>query len=218
MEPRVVWYSRIAEGGTVFFFVVMYFAFLFIQPELNPLYRFGSEYAAGRMGWLMKLAFFCWAAGLLAFAAAMAKGLDSEARSRVAIGLFLLAGVGVALAGVFDGDLQIRNENPPPRWVEPPPSNEQMRHAVAGLVAFFSIMPGAILVSRRLRAAGRLHGRYRWLHLLSWLLPATFVAMVAVFVPSGLAGLGQRVFLILVFTWIVVVARGLGTGAFSLRR
>jgi len=219
MESRVVWYSRIAGGGTIFMFVVMYVAFLFIQPELNPLYRFGSEYAVGRMGWLMKLAFFCWGAALFAFALAMAKGLDREVRSRIAILLFLLAGVGVSFSGVFDSDLQILNENPPPRWVEPPAaSDEQIRHALGGLIAFFSIMPGAILVSRRLRAAGKLHGRYRWLPLLSWLLPVAFVSMVAVFIPIGLAGLGQRIFLALVFIWVVVVARGLEKGAFSSRR
>ena len=54
----VVISARIAMVATVFYFFVMYVAFVFIQPELNPMYRFGSEYAVGRMGWLMKLAFF----------------------------------------------------------------------------------------------------------------------------------------------------------------
>lgn len=37
-------------------------------------------------------------------------------------------------AGVHDSDLQVRNDDPPPRWVEPPASREQVRHAVGGLV------------------------------------------------------------------------------------
>jgi hypothetical protein len=74
-------------------------AFVFIQPELNPLYRFGSEYSLGRMGWLMKLALFVWGGGMLALAPAMAKGLDTASCSRTAIILFAVGGVGVFLAG-----------------------------------------------------------------------------------------------------------------------
>lgn len=210
--------ARGAMAATIFFFLVMYVAFVFIQPELNPLYRFGSEYAVGRMGWLMKLAFFVWSAGLFAFALAMAKGLDSEARSRVAVVLFVIAAAGIFLSGVFDSDLQVLNENPPPRWTEPPPSKEQMLHAVAGLVGLISLMAGAGFASRRLRRAGRLQARYRWLRLLAWATPAAFVAFATIFVSIGLAGLGQRIFLVLVFIWLLIAARGLQTGAFLPRR
>ena len=79
-------------------------------------------------------------------------------------------------------------------------------------------MPGAGLVSRRLRIAGRLHGGYRWLRYLSWLVPAAFIAMFAVFAPYGLTGLGQRIFLALFFLWLIIAARGLETGAFSKRQ
>ena len=49
-EPNpVALYTRITIAGTVFFFSVMYIAFVFIQPELNPIHRFGSEYSVGRM-------------------------------------------------------------------------------------------------------------------------------------------------------------------------
>lgn len=218
LNLSVTWYSRVAIAGTLFIFAVVYIAFLFIQPELNPLYRFGSEYAVGRMGWLMKAAFFCWGVSLFAFAAAMAKGLDSQAKSRVGIVLFALAGVGIFLSGVFDSDLQIANQNPPPLWIEPPPSNEQIRHGVAGIIAFFSLIIGAGLVSRRLRVSGRLHGKYRWLRLLSWLSPVAFIVFVTVFIPHGFAGLGQRLFILIVFLWIVLAAHGLQKGAFSASR
>lgn len=215
MNVSVTLYARIAIAGTVFFFVTMYVAFLLIQPELNPVHRFGSEYAVGRMGWLMKAAFFCWGSGLLALALAMAKGLDSEARSRMGIALFAVAAVGIILSGVFDSDLQIRNENPPPLWIEPPPSEEQVWHGASGLVGLSSLMMGAGLVSRRLRVAGRLHGRYRWLRVLSWLSPVAFVAFATVFVPLGLAGLGQRLFLLSLFLWVILAARGLDRAVFS---
>lgn len=214
MNLSVTWYSRFAIVGTVLMFTVVYIAFPVIQPELNPLYRFGSEYAVGRMGWLMKAAFFFWGISLLAFAVAIAKGLDSEAKSRIAVVLFAVAAVGIFLSGVFDSDLQVRNENPPPIWVEPPPSDEQIWHGVSGIVAFLGLMIGAGLFSRRLRISGRLHGQYRWLRLLSWLAPVAFIGFITVFIPHGLAGLGQRLFVLILLLWIVLAAHGLLKGAF----
>jgi hypothetical protein len=49
----------------------------------------------------------------------MAKGLDAASRSKVAIVFFVVGRVGVFLAGGFDSDLQVLNDNPPPLWVEP---------------------------------------------------------------------------------------------------
>jgi hypothetical protein len=38
----------------------------FLKRELDPSWRMISEYEIGRFGWLMRLAFFCWGASLLA--------------------------------------------------------------------------------------------------------------------------------------------------------
>lgn len=45
----VVISARIAIAATVFYAFVMYVAFAFIQPELNPLYRYGSEYSGAML-------------------------------------------------------------------------------------------------------------------------------------------------------------------------
>lgn len=215
MDPGPRLLARASIAGSAFFVVVMYVAFLFIQPELNPLYRYGSEYVVGRMGWLMKTAFFVWGTGLVAFALAKATGLDREARSHAGIALFAIAAVGVFVAGTFDSDLQVLNPAPPPFWIEPPASDAQQLHALGGMVAFFAIMPGAGLVSRRLRRAGRLRGPYRWLRPLSWLTFALFIAFAFGFASMGLAGLGQRLFLGALFTWLLMAGWGLGSGAFA---
>ena len=210
--------ARIAIAATVFYAFVMYVAFVFIQPELNPMYRYGSEYAVGRMGWLMKLAFFVWSGGLMALAFAMAKGLDAESRSYAAIILFVIGALGVFSAGVFDSDLQVLNENPPPRWVEPPASDEQILHAASGMIGLISLMIGTGIASRRLRRAGRLSSKYRILQILSWLMPAAFIAMATLFASYGLVGLGQRIFLALMFAWLLIAAHGLSVSAFSSHR
>lgn len=72
-------------ASVLFYAIVMYVAFVFIHPELDPLYRYGREYAVGLAGWLMKLAFFVWAGGLAAPTYSMAKGLDAQSRSIAAL-------------------------------------------------------------------------------------------------------------------------------------
>jgi len=207
--------ARIAIAGTIFFVFVMFIAFVFIQPDLNPLYRFGSEYSVGRMGWLMKGAFFVWGAGLTAFVLVMVKGLDTEARSNVAIILFSLGALGIFFSGVWDTNLQVPNEAPPPHWIEPPSSLESDLHDLAGIVGLLGLIVGAGIVSRRLRIANRLHGKYRALRPISWAVPFAFVAFATFFVPYGLAGLGQRFFLLLLAAWILIAAQGFAVGAFS---
>lgn len=174
--------ARIALGGTTFFAVVMFIVFVFVQPELNPLYRFGSEYAVGRMGWLMKVAFYVWSAGLVAFAASIHQGLDDEACSVMGVSLVALAAVGIFLAGVWDSDLQVLNEQPPPRWIELPNSEESNLHNIASFVGLFSLMGGAGLITRRLRKAGRLRGGYRASRPISWVVPVSFAAFASFFV------------------------------------
>lgn len=209
--------ARIAMLGSVFFAIVMYVVFVFIQPELNPIHRYGSEYSVGRWGWLMKLAFFVWGGGILALALAMAKGLDTAARSNTAVVLFIVGGVGIFLAGAFDSDLQVLNENPPPLWVEPPPTEEETIHTTAAFVGLLSLMTGAGFATRRLRRAGRLATEYRTLRWLTWLTPIAFITFAVFLVDLGLAGLGQRIFLALMFAWQIIAANGLATNAFSSR-
>lgn len=215
MNPTSVTYARFTIVGAGFFFIVMFVAFPFIQPELDPLERWGSEYAAGRLGSLMVTAFAFLAIGVAALGLGLAAGLDPEARSRAGNVLLLVAAVGFLGSGVFVTDLQVLNENPPPRWVEPPPSPEMIGHLLSSLVAFLGLLPAAGLISRRLRLAGRLRGGYRWLRILAWAMPLGLLAVMFYFEPRGIEGLGQRIFIAMMLAWLLIAAQGLRKGAFG---
>jgi hypothetical protein len=47
-------------------FLAILFLLHFLKRELDPSWRMISEYEIGRFGWMMRLAFFCWGASLLA--------------------------------------------------------------------------------------------------------------------------------------------------------
>jgi hypothetical protein len=215
MKGNAANYARITIAGVCIFMVTMYVAFVFIQPELDPIQRFGSEYVHGRMGWLMRIAFFCLAGGLLSFAAAMTAGLDAMTRSSTAAILFALGALGILLSGIFDTDLQIPAMDSRRRRVDPAAvSQHHMVHLGAGVGAFLSIVLGIAIATRRLQRAGRLHGEFRGLILLSWLAPLTLVVFNVWLIPAGFAGLGQRVFLAVVFAWLLLAARGFVKSAF----
>lgn len=204
--------ARVTTAGVGLFVVVMYVAFVFIQPELNPLQRFGSEYVVGTAGWLMKIAFFCLAAALIALVLAMALGLDPETRSPTGMILFTVGALGILFAGIFDTDLQVRTAT---GWGEASAvSKEHVAHFVSGVIAFMSLLPAMAVVSHRWWRAGVLRNGYIWLVYLSWLAPVGFIAFNVWFIPAGLAGLGQRLFLGLVFAWLLLASRAFLKGAF----
>jgi len=73
----------------------------FLKPELDPSWRMISEYEIGRFGWLMRLAFFCWGASVLALSFAIQSSLQHTSG---AIGRWWLIVIAVAHfgAGVFE--------------------------------------------------------------------------------------------------------------------
>ena len=52
-------------------FLGILFLLHFLKRELDPSWRMISEYEIGRFGWMMRLAFFCWGASVLALLVAI---------------------------------------------------------------------------------------------------------------------------------------------------
>jgi hypothetical protein len=84
-------------------FVVVLLSLHLIEPEFDPTWRFISEYALGRFGWLMNLAFLTLATSL--FSAGMA--ILSQIRTVVGyVGLAILgiSAIGILIAAMFTTD------------------------------------------------------------------------------------------------------------------
>ena len=83
-------------------FLVLLAALLVLKPEIDPAWRFISEYAIGRHGWMMTLAFLALAACCVATVIA----LWSQVRlgGRIGTGFLLIGALGLTLAGIFTTD------------------------------------------------------------------------------------------------------------------
>jgi hypothetical protein len=77
-------------------FLIILFLLHFLKRELDPSWRMISEYEIGRFGWMMRLAFFCWGASVLAMLITIWPSLQPI--SRWWFVLIVIAHVG---AGVF---------------------------------------------------------------------------------------------------------------------
>jgi hypothetical protein len=174
-----------------------------LQSDLDPLVHFMSEYAVREGGWLMKVAFFFFAAGQAGLVAALLSGVPRPARSGTGVILLAISCLGILGAGTFDTVL-----------LGSPITQEGALHGLSSVLTFFTAVPGMIVVSRRLRSAGRLHGKYRVLPGLGGLVLVLLLAFAFGF-PIEPAGLAQRLFITAMFAWLLLCAGGLWSGAFE---
>jgi hypothetical protein len=91
-------------------FLILLIVLHFLKPELDPSWRFISEYAIGDYGWMMALAFLCLALGYIALFVAIRSQLPRFA-GRVGLALLLVSATGVILAGIFTTDPITATEN-----------------------------------------------------------------------------------------------------------
>lgn len=134
--------GRVAMGSAIA--VVGLIALLhLVKPELDPSWRFLSEYSVGANGWLMKLAFFSWAIGCLGLFVALGR---KTAPLRATIGRWLLPVVAIALvaAALFDQDPMTAREA----------STHGMLHALSSLVGIPGVPIAAMLLSADRRCGG----------------------------------------------------------------
>jgi hypothetical protein len=73
----------------------------FLSPEFDPSWRVISEYAFGHYGWVLSLMFLAWGVSTWALAGAIRSQVKSKA-GKAGLALLLVAGLGEAMASVFD--------------------------------------------------------------------------------------------------------------------
>jgi len=91
-------------------FVVLLTALHLIKPELDPSWHFISEYAIGRYGWLMVLAFLSLALSYVSLFVAIRSQLRTIV-GRIGLALLLVSALGLTTAAIFTTDPITVSEN-----------------------------------------------------------------------------------------------------------
>jgi Sec61beta family. len=95
--------AKIAIGATLVFMIALILLH-FIKPELDPSWRFISEYAIGDYGWMMTIAFFIWAISYLALYKALQPHIKDSRSGKFGLALLWVSAAGLILAGLFVTD------------------------------------------------------------------------------------------------------------------
>jgi uncharacterized protein DUF998 len=181
-----------------------------LSPEFDPSYRLMSEYALGRYGWVLSLTFLAW--GVSSWALALTIQPQVRGRGgRIGLVFLVVAGLGQALASVFD-------------------LRQDVMHDLAGALGILGLPVAAMLVTRSLgRNPGWARVRRPLLVLanLTWisviLFAAAFVLLTATFIqvdgslpaqapqalPHGVIGLvgwANRLLVVVDCAWVVAAA------------
>ena len=135
-----------------------------LSPEFAPSWRMVSEYAFGHYGWVLSLMFLSWGISSWALAVAICSQVQTKA-GRVGLWFLVVAGIGEAMASVFD-------------------VTHDTGHSIAGLLGVGGFPVAALLLSVGLGHTEAWRGAKKtllWIANLSWisvvLLMATLVLM-----------------------------------------
>ncbi len=182
-----------------------------LSPEFDPAWRMVSEYALGRYGWVLSLLFLAWGVSSWALAVALWSQVSTRA-GKVGVCLLVVAGLGEALASVFD-------------------ITHDTGHSIAGVLGVGGFPIAAVVLSVSLGRVPAWRGAKRpllWLAHLSWisvvLLGATLMLMTVQFaqayggqlpqqapahLPAGVLGLdgwADRLFVVSACVWVLLAA------------
>jgi hypothetical protein len=153
------WVAILATGATLILLAALHV----LSPEFSPSWRVISEYALGHYAWVLSLMFLCWGISSWALAAAIRSQIHTKA-GRVGLWFLMIAGIGEAMASIFD-------------------ITHEVGHGIAGLLGVIGFPIAALLLTVALgrneswRTARR---ALLWIANLSWISVVLLIATLAI--------------------------------------
>jgi hypothetical protein len=99
--------SQMTPAYATIFFAALFLFLLtllhFLKRELDPSWRMISEYEIGRFGWMMRIAFFCWGASVIALLVTIWPSLQSVS-GVISRWWFVVIAAALFGAGIFKTD------------------------------------------------------------------------------------------------------------------
>jgi len=167
----------------------------FLEPQISTAWDLVSDYELGSYGWMMRLAFFCFAIYGIAMFVALRPYVQTR-KGRYGLLLLLIAGViGGVGAGIFTTD---------PTYAQTSTTIGDL-HTLCGLTYILGFPIAATFISRDLAANSKWLAHRRWVNLVTILVWTG----VAAFVLEGLivlSGYPNRYMVVIYQVWILVVA------------
>lgn len=180
-----------------------------VKPGLSPASHMLSEYAIGDQGWIMKLAFFAWAASCLLLVMAIRSYIHTMA-GKIGLVLLFIVGLSLVMAGIFVMD-------PPTASPEELTTHGNLHglsamigipgHAIAALLISFSLKQNPEWFKAKTTLVRFAH--FTWISLLL-LFASVFIMMSqsgGKFTGDNAVGWFNRLLVFSYCAWLIVTAR-----------
>jgi hypothetical protein len=168
-----------------------------VQPGLSPVDHFVSEYAYGRLGWLVPFGYVLAGSGTLVLVWPLMARFGMTGWALASAGSLTVIGLGLIATGLTRIDIA----GPDGGLVS---TNSGQLHELASYVAVFGLVAGAFVIPATFRRDPLLSKSMSALRLFRWLLLASLI-VVLLARPLGVVGLGQRLFLVVALSWLILV-------------
>ena len=189
-------------------FLILYIVLHAIEPEVDPTWNTTSEYAIGRHGWIMVIAFLAQAFSY----AALFVAIKSQLRTipgRIGLGLLLVGAVAMTIGGTFVAD--------PITTPQDALSTRGTIHGIGAGLGMLAIPLAALIISGSLARKNRAWSRARrpllWTAGLSVASLVGFFAVNAAMLPSDgtygpdvLIGVPDRLMQLANSAWLITIA------------
>lgn len=189
-------------------FMALLFVLHFIKPEIDPSWRFISEYALGDHGWLMNAAFIALGISFSSLYVAIKTFVWQTIAGKVGAVLLLVSAAGLVLAGTFNTD---------------PITASDHERTVGGTIHAFGGTLGIAMPFAVIMIYFGLRKNEAWLNRIKYILLATavstigflfsFISLAAIlsqsngkFGPDVMIGWPNRIEIICYCIWLLVAA------------
>ena len=189
--------ARLATLALVLFgyFAVVLVALHVIRPDYTPVDHMISDYAVGRMGWLMTTAFVALGFGCLSLALGLWRSGPKTVSALIARLFLIVVFFGLMVTAAFATDLETAKDTP-----------HGTIHTVSFLVNIVSVLIAALTLTFSFGA----DPRWKSSRLASLLIA---VALIVAFVVQFLSlhrgapyGITNRIFVVVFMSWLVFAA------------
>lgn len=194
--------------GAAALFLVLLAVLHIVKPEFDPSWRFVSEYAIGRHGWIMMLAFTSLALSCIALVPAIRSQIETTG-GRIGLILLLVVAVALIVAGIFVAD--------PITAGQDQLTTHGKFHGLAASIGIPGLPLAAVLISRSLsrnkawsaaRLILRLTAHLTWVSVL--LMSVSMFLMLSkaqgTFGPDVLIGWPNRLVVLSYCAWLMTVS------------
>ena len=193
------------SGASVF--LILLGVLHIITPELSPSWRSVSEYAIGKNGWVMTLAFLSLAASCAALCSAVRPEVTTRG-GRIGIILLYVVAVSMVVAGIVAMD--------PITASKDELTTHGNLHGLASMIGIPGFPIAALLITRSLSRNSRwsdVRSTLRWTAHLTWITLALMYLTIGLtlpragkFGPDVPIGWPNRIVVVAYCVWVMVVA------------